>query len=76
MTSAIDARLTQPEQPGSAYLAAVWALLLAIATNTTLSLDEADVLLDAMPDHDLRDGLRVQLDVLQLREGWQARVVR
>ena len=58
---------TSPRQAEDAYLAAVSALLVAIATNSTVTPDECDALLDAMPDVDMRDGLRVGLGMLGLR---------
>ncbi len=61
MADAIDAALAAAEQPSSAFLAACTSLLLAIATNSVVVSAEVDVLLDAMPDVDLRDGLRVGL---------------
>ena len=56
-----------PRQADDAYLAAVSALLVAIATQTTVTVDECDTLLDAMPDVDMRDGLRIGLGMLGLR---------
>lgn len=56
-----------PRQAEDGYLAAVSALLLAIATNGVITPEECDTLLDAMPDIDLRDGLRVGLGMLGLR---------
>ena len=48
-----------PRQAEDAYLAAVSALLCAIATNGLLTVEEADTLVDAMPDLELAAGLRV-----------------
>lgn len=48
-----------PRQAEDAYLAAVSALLVAIATNGLLTVEEADTLVDAMPDLELAAGLRV-----------------
>lgn len=53
-------------QADDAYLAAVSALLVAIATNGLVTRDEADVLADAMPD-ELRAGLVVGLALYGLR---------
>lgn len=55
-----------PTQADDAYLAAVSALLVAIATNGLVTRDEADVLADAMPD-ELRAGLVVGLGLYGLR---------
>lgn len=58
MADAIDAALDAPAQPSDAYLAAVSALLLALAQpNVTLTDEEVEALLDAMPDGELRRGL-------------------
>lgn len=67
MTVAIDAALDVREQPANAFLAACSALLMAIATNSTITDAEVDVLLDAMPDVDMRHGLRVGLNHAGLR---------
>ena len=48
-----------PRQAEDAYLASVSALLVAIATNGLLTVEEADTLVDAMPDLELAAGLRV-----------------
>lgn len=48
-----------PRQAEDAYLAAVSALLVAIATDGMLTVEEADALVDAMPDGELARGLRV-----------------
>lgn len=56
-----------PRQADAAYMAAVSALLVAMATNSTINDREADALLDAMEDVDLRDGLRVSLGMYGLR---------
>ena len=45
-------------QAGDAYLAAVSALLVAMATNGLVTPDEADTLVNAMPADDLQAGLR------------------
>lgn len=58
----------QPEQ--DAYLAACSALLHAMATDSTVEERHVDTLLDAMPDVDLRDGLRVWLKEAGLRDPW------
>lgn len=50
---------TSPRQAEDAYLAAMSALLVAIATNGLLTVEEADTLVDAMPDLELAAGLRV-----------------
>jgi len=50
-----------PKQADNAFLAACNALLLAMATNSLIDDDEADVLCDAMPDSDLSAGLRAAL---------------
>ncbi len=55
-----------PTQADDAYLAACSALLVAVASNTTINAAEADALLDAMPDAELRDGLRVGLGMYGL----------
>lgn len=71
MTAHDTVPATSPRQatPDDRYLAACSALLVAMATNSTLTDDEADALLDAMPDVDLRDGLRVGLAMGGLRSG-------
>lgn len=56
-----------PRQAEDAYLEAVSALLVAMATNSTINDREAETLLDAMEDIDLRDGLRVSLGMYGLR---------
>lgn len=55
-----------PRQAEDAYLAAVSALLCAIATNGLLTVEEADALVDAMPDGELARGLRVWLKIYGL----------
>lgn len=44
-------------QAEDAYLAAVSALLCAIATDTTITAEEATHLVEAMPDSEMRSGL-------------------
>lgn len=53
---------TSPRQAEDAYLAAVSALLVAIATNTTVTADEAQCLVEAMPDDEMCSGLAFALD--------------
>lgn len=48
-----------PRQAEDAYLAAVSALLVALAVGGRITVEDADVLVDAMPDRDLAAGLRV-----------------
>jgi hypothetical protein len=55
-----------PTQAEDAYLAAVSALLVAIATNGLVTPAEADVLADAMPD-DMRGGFMLWLGIMGLR---------
>ncbi len=57
---------TSPRQAEDAYLAAVSALLVAIATDGMLTVEEADALVDAMPDGELARGLRVGLKMYGL----------
>jgi hypothetical protein len=56
-----------PRQAEDAYLAAVSALLCAMATNRLVTPAEADVLADAMPSDDLRDGFLWGLGMMGLR---------
>ena len=58
---------TIPMQAEDAYLAAVSALLVAIATNTTITVEEAITLADAMPGDNMPEGLMVGLGMLGLR---------
>lgn len=55
-----------PRQAEDAYLAAVSALLVAIATGGLLTEHEVVVLLGAMPDDDLAAGLLVGLKMYGL----------
>jgi hypothetical protein len=60
--SEIDAaQLPALKQDADAYLAACSDLLLSMASNLTLEPQSLDVLLDAMPMPDLRQGLRYAL---------------
>lgn len=66
MTEVETDSATSPRQAEDAYLAAVSALLVAMATGSTINDREAEALLDAMEDIDLRDGLRVSLGMYGL----------
>lgn len=57
----------KPAAPEDAFREACSALLVAMATNSTINDREAETLLDAMEDIDLRDGLRVSLGMFGLR---------
>jgi hypothetical protein len=83
MADAIDAALEAPAQPSDAYLAAVSALLLAVATNTVVTDDEVDALcsaFDELPSGvqsgiDLGAALRCNLALLGLtHRGWAERL--
>lgn len=58
---------TSPRQAEDAFREACSALLVALATGSTINDHEAEALLDAMEDIDLRDGLRVSLGMYGLR---------
>ena len=57
MTAHDTVPATSPRQADEAYLAACSALLVALATNSTLTDDEAEALLGAMPDAAMRNSL-------------------
>ena len=61
MSEKTDSAPSVPAQPAAQFLAAASALLVAIATNSTLDAADAELLLDSMDDADLREGLRVGL---------------
>ena len=67
MTDAIDAALDAPGQPETAFQAACTALLIAIATGYAIGDSDALVLLDSMPDEEMRDGLADGLSAAGLR---------
>lgn len=59
-----------PRQADEAYLAACRALLVALATNSTINDQEAEALLGAMPDAAMRDGLGFALHDAGVMAGW------
>ena len=70
MTAHETVPATSPRQADEAYLAACSALLVALATNGTLTDDEAEELLGAMPDAAMRDGLGFALHDAGVMAGW------
>ena len=72
MTAHDTVPATSPRQatPDDRYLAACSALLVALATNSTLTDDEAEELLGAMPDAAMRDGLGFALHDAGVMAGW------
>ena len=71
MTAHETVPATSPRQADEAYLAACSALLVALATNSTLTDDESEALLGAMPDSTMRDDLGYALYVAGvLQSGW------
>ena len=66
----VPATSSRQATPDEAYLAACSALLVAMATNSTINDQEAEALLDAMPDAAMRDGLAFALHDAGVMAGW------
>ena len=69
MTAHDTVPATSPRQADDRYLAACSALLVAMATNSTINDQEAEALLGAMPDAAMRDGLRFALGCCGVTDG-------